>query len=94
MPAYLCKDLSMFNSLLLSMRGYSLVTVFISSELARMEAVVLLLSQIRRRKMLRAGRRRVVRRHMFKRRKNVERFVFVCLLSLALLRVHSPMRTI
>ena len=47
--------------------------------------------------MLRAGigqRRRVVRRHMFKRRKSVQRFVFVCLLSLALLKVHSPMRTV
>ena len=84
MPAYLHKDLSMFNSLLLSMRGYSLVTVFISSELAKMEAVVLLLSQIRREKMLRAGigqRRRVVCRHIFKRGKSVERFVFVCVLS-------------
>ena len=69
------------------------------SWLARMEAVatVLLLFQAQKREMLRANtahKRRKTRRRMFKRRKSMERFVFVCFLSLALLKVHSPLRTV
>ena len=81
------------------MRGYSLITGFISSELARMEAAVLLLYQIQRRKMLRAGvgeRRRVVRRHISLSEERV--LSGLCLFVSFLwrevsLRVHSPTRT-